>query len=62
MVKSPAGLEPPAMARIRKKRRHPPPLIKKIKIRGVGGICAPSSKHRIVPIVQIHKQTETIIV
>ncbi len=40
-ISGPAGVEPPAGARIRRR--------KKSKIRGGGGYCAPSAKQRIAP-------------
>ncbi len=43
----PAGLDPPAWARIRRRKSFPP-YLKKIKYRG-GGICAIRTKHGIAP-------------
>ena len=54
-VRKEVKLEPPAMARIRKKRKQPSPYFqKKKKISRMGVICAPSSKHGIVPIFSIY--------
>ncbi len=49
-VRKEVWLEPPAGARIRKKKILHSPYLKKIKKAGGGVICAPSPKHGIVSV------------